>query len=63
MDAEDEDYYNFYLLECEWDGPLWLSLFKNYVKYTVNGLRFQANVASAVLTQIEHECTCSVPKV
>ncbi len=34
---------------------------KNHVKYTVNGLRLQANVASAVLTQIELECTCSVP--
>ncbi len=28
-----------------------------------NGLRLQANVASAVLTQIKQECTCSVPKV
>ena len=25
-------------------------------KYTVNGLRLQANVASAVLTQIELDC-------
>ncbi len=33
------------------------------IKYTVNGLRLQANIASAVLTQIEQECTCSVPKV
>ncbi len=32
-------------------------------KYTVNGLRLQANVASAVLTQIVLECTCSVPKM
>ncbi len=32
-------------------------------KYTVNGLRLQANVASAVLTQIEQECTCSVHAV
>ena len=32
-------------------------------KYTVNGLRLQANVASAVLTQIVLESTCSVPKV
>ncbi len=39
------------------------SSFKLNVKYTVNGLRLQANVASAVLTQIEQECTCSVPKV
>ena len=29
-------------------------------KYTVNGLRLQANVASAFLTL---ECICSVPKV
>ncbi len=35
-------------------------LMKNKGKYTVNGLRLQANVASAVLTQIELECTCSV---
>ncbi len=33
------------------------------IEYTVNGLRLQPNVASAVLTQIELECTCSVPKV
>ncbi len=32
-------------------------------KYTVNGLRLQANVASAVLTQIVLESTCRVPKV
>ena len=32
-------------------------------KYTVNGLRLQVNVASAVLTQIELECFCSVPKL
>ncbi len=31
-------------------------------KYTVNGLRLQANIASAVLTQIALECTSSVPK-
>ena len=36
---------------------------KNKEKYTVNGLRLQANVASAVLTQIELECTCNVSKV
>ncbi len=29
-------------------------------KYTVNGLRLQANVASDVLTQIKLECTESV---
>ncbi len=34
-----------------------------YCKYTVNGLRLQANVASAVLTQIKQECTCSVSEV
>ncbi len=33
------------------------------LKYTVNGVHLQANVASAVLTQLELECTCSVPKV
>ncbi len=32
-------------------------------KYTVNSLSLQANVASAVLTQVKLECTCSVPKV
>ncbi len=37
--------------------------YKIKVKYTVNGLRLQANIVSAVLTQIEQECTCSVPKV
>ena len=32
-------------------------------KYTVNGVRLQANVASAVLTFIYRECSCSVPKI
>ncbi len=30
---------------------------------TVNSLRLQANIPSAVLTQIKLECTCSVLKV
>ena len=41
-------------------GAIWTVCIIMY-KYTVNGLRLQANVASAVLTQIELECTCSVP--
>ena len=36
---------------------------KSKSKYTVNGFRLQANIATAVLTQIEQEYTCSVPKV
>ena len=27
------------------------------LKYTINGLRLQANIASAVLTQIELDCS------
>ena len=34
-----------------------------YYTYAINGFRLQANIASAVLTQIKLECTRSVPKV
>ncbi len=44
-------------------GICWQYTLNFMYEYTINGLRLQANVASAVLTQVVLECTCSVPKV